>query len=54
MRKQNNIRILELLRYLYLRTDEEHPATIADMLDYLKGKGQNLQTHVLSAVHELV
>lgn len=39
MRKQNNIRVLELLKYLYLRTDEEHPATIADMLDYLKGKG---------------
>ena len=28
MRKQNNIRVLELLKYLYLRTDEEHPATI--------------------------
>lgn len=39
MRKQNNIRVLELLKYLYLRTDEEHPATIADMLDYLKTKG---------------
>ena len=35
MRKQNNIRVLELLKYLYLRTDEKHPATIADMLDYL-------------------
>ena len=39
MQKQNSIRVLELLKYLYLRTDEEHPATIADMLDYLKGKG---------------
>lgn len=38
MQKQNSIRILELLKYLYLRTDEEHPATIADMLDYLKEK----------------
>ena len=35
MQKQNSIRVLVLLRYLYLRTDEEHPATIADMLDYL-------------------
>lgn len=39
MRKQNNTRVLELLKYLYLRTDEEHPATIADMLDFLKRKG---------------
>ena len=32
MRKQNNIRSLELLRYLYLGTGEEYPAAIADML----------------------
>lgn len=24
MRKQNNIRVLELLKYLYLRTDQEN------------------------------
>ena len=39
MQKQSNIRILEILKYLYLRTDEEHPVTVADILDYLKGKG---------------
>ena len=39
MQKQSNIRILEILKYLYLRTDEEHPVTVADILDCLKGKG---------------
>ena len=39
MQKQSNIRILEILKYLYLRTDEEHPVTVADILDYLKDKG---------------
>ncbi len=39
MQKQSNIRILEILKYLYLRTDEEHPVTVADILDYLNGKG---------------
>ena len=55
MRKQNNIRILELLRYLYLRTDEEHPATIADMLDYLKGKGlQAVRQTVYGDLQDLI
>ena len=49
MRKQNNIRVLELLKYLYLRTDEKHPATIADMLDYLKGKGSHIAKDTLTA-----
>ena len=39
MQKQSNITILEILKYLYLRTDEEHPVTVADILDYLNGKG---------------
>ena len=39
MQKQSNIRILEILKYLYLRTDEKHPVTVADILDYLNGKG---------------
>ena len=55
MRKQNNIRILELLRYLYLRTDEEHPATIADMLEYLKGKGlQAVRQTVYGDLQDLI
>ena len=39
MQKQSNIRTLEILKYLYLRTDEDHPVTVADIMDYLKGKG---------------
>lgn len=39
MQKQSNIRILEILKYLYLRTDEDHPATVADIMEHLKGKG---------------
>lgn len=55
MRKQNNIRILELLRYLFLRTDEEHPATIADMLEYLKGKGlQAVRQTVYGDLQDLI
>lgn len=55
MRKQNNIRVLELLKYLYLRTDEEHPATIADMLDYLKGKGlQAVRQTVYGDLQDLI
>lgn len=55
MRKQNNIRVLELLKYLYLRTDEKHPATIADMLDYLKGKGlQAVRQTVYGDLQDLI
>lgn len=55
MRKQNNIRVLELLKYLYLRTDEEHPATIAEMLDYLKGKGlQAVRQTVYGDLQDLI
>ena len=39
MQKQSNIRILEILKYLYLRTDKEPSATVADIMEYLKGKG---------------
>ena len=39
VQKQSNIRILEILKYLYLRTDEDHPATVADIMEHLKGKG---------------
>ena len=55
MQKQNSIRVLVLLRYLYLRTDEKHPATIADMLDYLKGKGlQAVRQTVYGDLQDLI
>ena len=39
MQNSTNMRILELLRYLYEQTDENHPATISDIIAHLNGKG---------------
>ena len=39
MQNSTNMRILELLRFLYERTDENHPATVSDIIAYLNGKG---------------
>lgn len=36
---QSNIRIIELLRFLYQQTDEAHAVTVSDMIEYLKSKG---------------
>ena len=36
---QNNIRIIELLRFLYQQTDEAHAVTVSEMIEYLKSKG---------------
>ena len=33
------MRILELLRFLYEQTDENHPATVSDIIAHLNGKG---------------
>ena len=35
---QNNIRIIELLRFLYQQTDEAHAVTVSEMIEHLKGK----------------
>lgn len=36
---QSNIRIIELLRFLYQQTDEAHAVTVSKMIEYLKSKG---------------
>lgn len=36
---QNNIRIIELLRFLYQQTDEAHAVTVSEMIEHLKSKG---------------
>ena len=36
---QSNIRIIELLRFLYQQTDEAHAVTVSEMIEYLKSKG---------------
>ena len=38
MQNSTNMRILELLRFLYERTDENHPATVSDIIAHLNGK----------------
>ena len=35
----SNIRIIELLRFLYQQTDEAHAVTVSEMIEYLKSKG---------------
>lgn len=37
--KPHNIRIIELLRFLYQQTDEAHAVTVSEMIEYLKSKG---------------
>lgn len=39
MKNESQTRILYLLRYLYLHTDEEHPASVAEILDLWKEQG---------------
>ena len=39
MQNSTNMRILELLRFLYARTDENHPATVSEIISHLNGKG---------------
>ena len=36
MQSQGNIRVVEMLLYLYQHTDENHPATVTDITAYLK------------------
>lgn len=36
---QSNIRIIELLRFLYQQTDEAHAVTVSEMIEYLESKG---------------
>ena len=38
MQNSTNMRILELLRFLYERTDENHPSTVSDLIAHLNGK----------------
>ena len=39
MQSQGNIRVVEMLRYLFQHTDENHPATVTDITAYLKERG---------------
>ena len=39
MQSQGNIRVVEMLRYLFQHTDENHTATVTDITAYLKERG---------------
>lgn len=39
MQGQSKKQVIELLRYFYEQTDENHPVTVFDMISYLNGKG---------------
>ena len=39
MEQKNNLRQLYILQYLYEQTDDDHPATTADIVAYLDSKG---------------
>ena len=49
MQNSTNIRILELLRFLYERTDENHPAIITEILAYLKSQGIHADRKTVAA-----
>ena len=52
MQNSTNMRILELLRFLYERTDENHPATVSDIIAHLNGKGiQDRKSTRLNSSH---
>ena len=45
MQNSTNMRILELLQFLHERTDENHPATVSDIIAHLNGKGIKAVRH---------
>ena len=49
MQNSTNIRILELLRFLYERTDENHPAIITELLAYLESHGIHANRKTVAA-----
>lgn len=56
MQNQNNMRIIELLRFLYSKTDENHPATVTDIIFALREQGihavrQTIYTDLSSLMH---
>ena len=54
MEQKNNLRQLHILQYLYKLTDEDHPATTADITDYLLSKGINVHRQTIPADIELL
>ena len=49
MPKQTKSRALYILKYLWLYTDDEHPASISDLTDYLAKNGMEAHRTTVSA-----
>ena len=53
-KQQNQIRLIELMKYLWDKTDKEHYATIVDMQKYLQGLGFNPDRKTLAKDIEML
>lgn len=53
-KQQNQIRLIELLKYLWNKTDKEHYATIVDMQKYLQSLGFNPDRKTLTKDIEIL
>ena len=53
-KQQNQIRLIELMKYLWVNTDKEHYATIVDMQKYLQGLGFNPDRKTLTKDIEML
>lgn len=53
-KQQNQIRLIELMKYLWDKTDKEHYATIVDMQKYLHGLGFNPDRKTLAKDIEML
>ena len=49
MEQKTNLRHLHILQYLYEKTDDEHPATTADITGYLAQKGMTVHRQTIYA-----
>lgn len=54
MEQKNNIRFLYLLQYLYENTDEEHPATTADIINFFAERDIKVHRQTIASDIELL
>ena len=54
MDQKTNLRHLHILQYLYERTDDEHPASTADITEYLAEKGIAVHRQTIASDVELL
>lgn len=54
MEQKTNLRHLHILQYLYEKTDDEHPASTADITEYLAEKGIAVHRQTIASDVELL